>query len=162
MTVDAAAYAHDVPVTCRPAEVGDLASWMALVAEVEDLFGPMLGFEQHATRAIERGTAFVVTDEQEVLGAVLLSPDGKPHHIRWLAVREVARRSGVGSRLVAAILCRWPTGDIGVVTFAASSASGMPARRFYERFGFESEGATHPARDGSERDLFVLRRPSGP
>ena len=131
---------------------------MSLVVEVEDLFGPMPDFRAHAVRNIERGTAYVVVTSDEVLGASLLSPDDSPHQIRWLAVRPVARRSGVGSRLMAAILQHWPRGDIEVVTFAPSIPGGAPARHFYQRFGFEPGGPARPAPDGGSRETYVLRR----
>lgn len=132
---------------------------MTLANEVEGLFGPMPEFDQRAARAIQRGSAFVVEEAHEVLGAALLSPDDKPHQIRWLAVREVARRRGVGSLLMAAILRTWPIGDIEVITFASSIPGGAAARRFYEKFGFSCEGATNSAPDSGPRDLFALRRP---
>ncbi|HEX5018690.1 MAG TPA: hypothetical protein VFX15_14020 [Actinomycetes bacterium] len=58
----------------RLAVDGDLASWLRLVSDGEDLFGPMPDFSNHALRGMERGTAYVVVDGEDVLGAALLSP----------------------------------------------------------------------------------------
>ena len=115
-------------------------------------------FSRHADRNIERGIAYVVVTDDEVLRAALLSPQDRPHQIRWLAVRNVARRSGVGSLLKAAILHHWPTGDIEVVTFAPCISGGAPARHLYERFGFGCWGPVEPAPDGGSREIYVLRR----
>jgi GNAT superfamily N-acetyltransferase len=145
-------------MVCRPAEVRDLTSWLALVTEVEDLFGPMPDFGEHAVRGIERGSAYVVVNGNDVLGAALLSAESTPHHIRWLAVREAARRTGVGSLLMTAIQHHWPTGDVEVITFAASLPGAAPARDFYEGFGFECDGPADSAPDGGPRDVYVLRR----
>ena len=143
-------------LTVRAAVAGDVDQWLEIVREVEPLFGPMPDFARHAERAIARGTALVVTDGEAVVGACLLSRDDEPHEIRWLAVRESHRRRGVGSLLVREIEKRWPIGDIGVVTFTASTPGGNPARRLYESRGFELRGQSEPGPDGSPRDFYVL------
>jgi GNAT superfamily N-acetyltransferase len=141
---------------CRLARSDDLTSWLELVREVEPLFGPMPDFATHAARAIDRGTALVVTEDDEaVLGAALLSRDDAPHRINWLAVRKQHRREGAGSLLMATILDRWPTGSITVVTFGQSILEGWPARRFYGQFGFTCLGATEPGPDGGDRDVYI-------
>jgi GNAT superfamily N-acetyltransferase len=118
----------------------------------------MPDFSAHALRGIERGAAHVVVDGEDVVGAALLSPENGPRHIRWLAVREAARRRGVGSLLMSTILYRWPVGETRVVTFASSMPGGAPARGFYARFGFSYEGPAEVAPDGGPRDCYVLRR----
>lgn len=159
--VQGEARGYDAPMhSTRPAALDDISSWLGLVPEVENLFGPMPDLEAHIRRGIQRGTALVVTSGDEVAGAALLSRDGGPHHIRWLAVRQSQRRQGVGAAMMAAILESWPTGDVDVVTFTAEAPDGAPARRLYERFGFVWAGPSEPAPDGGPRDLFVLRRES--
>lgn len=64
----------------------------------------------------------------------------------------------MGAALVAAILERWPAGDVEVVTFTADAPDGEAARKLYERFGFVCWGRTDLAPDGGSRDLFVLHR----
>jgi len=147
-----------VSTISRPANRDDVPSWLELVPEAEQLFGPMPAFDIRLRRSIDRGTAVVVADRDEVAGGALLSRDGEPHHIHWLYVRETRRRQGVGAALLFAILDRWPAGDIEVVTFTVALPGGEAARALYERFGFVSCGRTVPAPDGGARDLFVLRR----
>ena len=142
----------------RLASARDVPSWLELVTQVEGLFGPMPGFEDHIQPGLQRGTALVVVDDGDrVMGAALLSADDHLHHIHWLAVRESVRRQGVGAALVTAILGRWPTGSVAVVTFSSEMAGGETARGLYDRFGFKCQGAAEPAPDGGRRDLFVLR-----
>lgn len=143
----------------RPTEAQDVDSLLELVPEVEPLFGPMPAFDEHAARAIQRGTALVAaTQDGRVHGAALLSRDDQPHHINWLAVRESSRGRGVGRQLLLAILELWPTGDIEVITFTADEPRGLPARHLYARSGFIWEGPYVPGPDGAARDLFALRR----
>ena len=144
--------------TTRDATTDDVASWIELIPEAERLFGPMPEFESHLLRGIDRGTALVVADPNEVIGGVLLSRDGAPHHIHWLYVRESRRREGAGAALLDAVLHRWPSGTVEVVTFTADLPGGRAARNLYEKFGFVCSGRIEPAPDGEPRDLFVLRR----
>ncbi len=140
----------------RSASSRDVPSWLELVMEVEGLFGPMPGFEGHIRRGLQGGTALVAVDDGDrVVGAALVSADDRPHHIHWLAVRESVRRQGVGTALLTAILERWPTGAVEVVTFSSDLAGGEAARGLYERFGFECQGRADPAPDGGGRDRFV-------
>lgn len=142
----------------RGAITDDVASWLELIPEAEPLFGPMPEFESHLLRGIERRTALVVADPNEVIGGVLLSRDEAPHHIHWLYVRESRRREGAGTALLEAVLRRWSSGTVEVVTFTADSPGGQAARSLYEKLGFVCKGRTHPAPDGAPRDLFVLCR----
>ena len=121
-----ACHTVDVLTPARAATVDDLPSWMQLAAEVEPLFGPMPDFEARVRRAIERRTALVIATGNTVAGAALLSRPNQPHHIHWLAVLSSQRRRGVGHALIAAIVDRWPTETIEVVTFTADTAGGAP------------------------------------
>jgi GNAT superfamily N-acetyltransferase len=147
-----------MPIVTRPATLQDLSSWLELAPEVECLFGSMPELETHLRRGVERDTALVVVSEEMVAGAALLSRNGIPHHINWLAVRRSQRRQGVGAALMTAFLDRWPTGNIEVLTFTAETPGGVPARRLYERFGLACQGATEPAPNGGPRDLFAPHR----
>jgi GNAT superfamily N-acetyltransferase len=142
----------------RLATLEDIPSWLALVRDVEPLFGAMPDFEAHARRNIDRGTAIVAHAAARVLGAALLSRADQPHSINWLAVRADARRRGVGSELLNVIINRWPAGNITVVTFGPDVPGGQPARRLYERYGFTSRGPASPGPDGGGRNLYVLER----
>ena len=145
-------------IATRAAGLGNVAAWLEIVAEVEALFGPMPTFEDSLRRAIDRRTATVAIDQGEVAGGVLLSAEGRPHRIQWLAVRQSRRGHGVGAALVASALERWPAGDVEVVTFPAEMAAGRAARKLYEKFGFVCCGRAQKAPNGDPRDLFVLSR----
>lgn len=142
----------------RQSDQRKVKSWLELVAEVEESFGPMPAFANHLQRGIERGTALVVGENDVVQGAALLSRVGRPQRTNWLAVRSACRRRGVGAALLRATLDRWPDGEVEVVTFTADTPAGRPARKLYERFGFACQGRTGDAPDGGPRDLYLLRR----
>ncbi|WP_226438601.1 GNAT family N-acetyltransferase [Rhodococcus yananensis] len=110
-----------------------------------------------ALQGLSRSTT---RSHRHITGGSGLSRPNQPHHIHWLAVRSSQRRRGVGHALLAAIVDRWPTEPIEVVTFTADTAGGAPARRLYESHGFSCVGASGPAPDGNPRDLYVLRRDS--
>lgn len=117
----------------------------------------MTNFDTHIIRGVGRGTAWVVTADDPVTGAMLLS--GAPAQaIPWLAVHPSHRRQGVGGALIEAAVSYWRGGDIAVVTLAEDNPAGLDARRFYERYGFSCRGAAPTAPDGSRRDLFLLSR----
>jgi GNAT superfamily N-acetyltransferase len=142
------------------ARVDDLDPWLRIAREVEPLFGPMPDLRQDIERGTTRGTALVAVEAGSVLGACLLSRDGAPHAIHWLAVAVSRRRHGIGHLLLDAVRSRWPAGAITVVTFTADAPGGKAARRLYESHGFEPVGPAPTAPDGSARDLYLLRRTS--
>jgi hypothetical protein len=95
------------------ATLDDVPAWLVLAAEVEPLFGPMVGDPQfHAAleRTIGRGTAFCVREEDRppgvpLLGGPLFSATRAPvYRIGWLAVAARAWRLGVGRRLAEYVL----------------------------------------------------------
>src|SRR5690606_8991602 len=93
------------PVTVRSATEEDVEPWLALAKSVEPLFGPMPDIAGPIQRSISRGTALVAEDRDgRLAGAALLSRDDQPHVIHWLAVRPDARRQGIGSALMKAII----------------------------------------------------------
>jgi GNAT superfamily N-acetyltransferase len=140
------------------ADFPDVRSWLDLAAEVEWLFGDLLGgpdFYQALLRNLGRGTAFCVREGDgppgtPLLGGLLFSPrrpDRPDDRIGWLAVAERSRRCGIG-RLLVAHACNLvqPPAVLVVDTFAEDLEPGRPARTLYERMGFQpadlSEGNT--------------------
>lgn len=132
----------------------DIPSWLALVREVEPLFGPMPDFDLRP--AISRGVALCVPDEAGgVAGGVIVAPERAS--ISWLAVRGRSRGAGVGRRLVAGALKRLPTGcEIIVDTFGEDNIEGRPARRLYESCGFRPAEMLDPGPEGGTRQRFRL------
>lgn len=128
------------------AVTADIPAWRILAAEVEPLFGPMVGdpaFEQALARGIERCTAFCVHAGHggpgaPLLGALLFSPTHAPiYRIGWLAVTAGARRMGIGRRLVRhALALVQPPAVVEVVTFTVGQNGGAAARDFYASLGF--------------------------
>jgi GNAT superfamily N-acetyltransferase len=131
------------------AELRDVRGWLDLAAEVECLFGDLLGtpdFYQALLRNLGRGTAFCVREGDgpagtPLAGGMLFSPrrpDRPEDRIGWLAVAERCRRRGVG-RLLVAHACDLvqPPAALVVDTFAEDFEPGRPARTLYERMGFQ-------------------------
>lgn len=91
-------------------------------------------------------------DGRDVAGA----PD---NWIRWLAVRRATWRRATGAELMEAALARWPGPcSISVATFGADNPEGHPARRLYERYGFEPREMLPRGPEGGTRQLYVLVR----
>jgi GNAT superfamily N-acetyltransferase len=144
----------------------DIARWLELAAEVEDLFGPLLddpAFYHALLANIERGTAFCVRAGDgppgaPLLGGLLFSPAhaAQPEaRIGWLAVSEASRRRGVGQLLVEHVLDLVAPSGVWVVTFGDDDgAAARAARRFYERLGFSPAEMAPPGPDGGARQVF--------
>jgi GNAT superfamily N-acetyltransferase len=102
----------------------DFAAFLALAAEVEDWFGPMVadaGFHRAIRKAIDRGSALVAFDAAErVVAGLLFSNQKAPEYdIRWLVVSASRRSEGIGEALIGQALLRWvrPPAVVSVVTF---------------------------------------------
>jgi ribosomal protein S18 acetylase RimI-like enzyme len=144
----------------------DIPGWLALAAEVEFLFGPMVndpGFLNALSNNIKRGSAFCVRvgDAEPgapLLGGLLFSAKPSQYRIGWLAVAARSRRLGIGSLLIEyALNLVAPPAEVTVVTFGEDNPAGRPARRFYERFGFESVENALNGPEGGARQVFRLR-----
>ena len=138
----------------------DIPSWLALVREVEPLFGPMPMFDVTLRNAIARGSAFCERGEGDVLGGVLLGGTAPDNWIRWLAVRREARKRGIGAALLDEVLRLWPGPcTISLATFGADNPDGRAARRLYARHGFEARAMLPRGPEGGTRQLYMLERP---
>lgn len=138
----------------------DIPSWLVLVREVEPLFGPMPMFDITLKTKIREGDALCVRDGSQVTGGGLLGGQAPDNWIRWLAVRRDARRRGIGAALIESAVARWPAAcSISLATFGADIPEGRPARRLYERFGFEAREMLPRGPEGGTRQLYVLVRP---
>ena len=150
------------PVVVAATEA-DLTPWRVLAAEVEPLFGPLVGdpsFEGALRRGIARGDAFRVREGDEgspLLGGLLLSRQPPVYTVGWLAVASHVRRRGLGRLLVdrALSLVR-PPAEVVVTTFGPNIPEGEPARRFYEALGFRPAEMAPPAPDGATRQIYRL------
>ncbi|MFJ9691811.1 GNAT family N-acetyltransferase [Kitasatospora sp. NPDC101183] len=155
-------------VTVRPARPADLPGFLALAAEVEHWFGPMVddpGFHRAVGRSIERGRASVAVGEGgALLGGLLYGSEGAPpvHHLHWLVVAEPARGTGAGRALVEDALRRLGDGPatVEVVTFGPDhpGATAGGARVFYERLGFTPAEPAPPGPEGGSRQVYRLWR----
>jgi GNAT superfamily N-acetyltransferase len=146
------------------AELLDIPGWLVLAAEVEGLFESRMSidptFEKILERNVDRGTAFVVREEESgpgetVIGATIWLPQARK--IAWLAVAERHRRTGVGSCLLRAIFEVAGSGPMSVVTFGSNVPGGRQARLFYEAAGFRRVGPAKDETASSARDLFLRR-----
>ena len=143
----------------------DVADFLALAAEVEDWFGPMIGvsgFHEALDRSIARGTALCVRrpDGQGLRGGVFYGTRTGACRIGWLVVAGPERGRGVGAALVGEVVRRLDRpATIEVVTFAAGHPAAGPsgARSFYERLGFDACEPADAGPDGTPRQWFRLR-----
>lgn len=146
------------------AQMADIQAWLDLAAEVEPLFGPMIadpGFHAALERNIERRTAFCIRERDArpgapLMGALLFSATHAPHYtIGWLAVAQRWRRQGVAQALVEHCfrLVQSPA-ELAVITFGEDNVAGRPARRFYERMGFQAAEMAPNGPEGGTRQAY--------
>ena len=135
----------------------DVAAWLALAAEVQDLFGAEMAndplFRDWVTRSIARGAAYCVRIDGEVAG-VIQYRNGR---INWLAVGHRFHRRGVGRALVTHALA---SGDpvVRVTTFGEGDPhpEASAARALYQALGFApSQEHAEPAPDGTPRTVLI-------
>jgi GNAT superfamily N-acetyltransferase len=158
----------------QTAELRDVRSWLDLAAEVEPLFGDLLGradFYAALLRGIARQTAFCVRADDGPAGAPLLGgllfspsrPDRPDARIGWLAVAARARRGGIGRRLVEHVIgLVEPPAEVTVETFGEDVAAGRPARRLYEQLGFVAAEPLPPGPEGGSRQRYRRIIPAPP
>ena len=158
----------------QTAEPRDVRGWLDLAAEVETLFGDLLGqpdFYAALLRGIARRTAFCVRADDGPAGAPLLGgllfspsrPDRPAARIGWLAVAARARRGGIGRRLVEhAISLVEPPAELTVDTFGEDVAAGQAARRLYERLGFVAAEPLPAVPEGGSRQRYRRTSPGPP
>ncbi|MET9552170.1 GNAT family N-acetyltransferase [Streptomyces sp. NPDC006645] len=157
----------------RLAREGDLSGFLALAAQVEQWFGPMVddpGFREAVVAHIRDAKALVAveqpaatadeTAEPPLLGGLLFGSGASIHHVHWLVVSERARGRGVGAALMGEATKRFVTGPgtVEVVTFGADHPGAVVsgARVFYERLGFTPAEATDPGPEGGSRQVYRL------
>ncbi|MEV8319829.1 GNAT family N-acetyltransferase [Streptomyces sp. NPDC059900] len=149
----------------RLAQERDLPSFLALAAQVEHWFGPMVeepGFHEAVRAHLRRSTALIaLSAESGLLGGLLFDAKAPVFHVDWLVVAEGGRGSGVGRALMDEASRRFVRGPgiIEVITFGADhpGAVASGARVFYERLGFAPAEAAEPGPEGGSRQLY--RRP---
>ncbi|MEU9356771.1 GNAT family N-acetyltransferase [Streptomyces sp. NPDC048301] len=146
----------------RLAERPDLDGFLALAAQVEEWFGPMVeqpGFHRAVEAHIRDARALVaVTPDEGILGGLLFGGDEPTYHVHWLVISEEARGTGVGHALMDEAMRRFVAGpgSIEVITFGADhpGAVASGARVFYERLGFTPAEAAEPGPEGGSRQVY--------
>ncbi len=147
--------------TVRRLVKDDYEAWLAIAAEVEPLFGPMVDtpdFQNGIQACIDRGEAYGVGHgSRELAGIVALEP--KSHDILWLAVKRDQRGKGYGDLLVKKALEVLGNVEIHVQTFASDSPEGAGARAIYRKHGFieERDAGPNPA---NVPTVIMVRRPA--
>ncbi|MFF3706786.1 GNAT family N-acetyltransferase [Streptomyces phaeochromogenes] len=145
----------------RPAQETDLPGFLALAAQVEHWFGPMVedpGFHDAVNSHIRRSTALVAAAGSGLLGGLLFGAQAPVFHVDWLVVSEEGRGQGVGRALMDEASRRFVRGpgSIEVVTFGADhpGAVSSGARVFYESLGFTPAEAAEPGPEGGSRQIY--------
>ncbi|MGW7524843.1 GNAT family N-acetyltransferase [Streptomyces sp. NPDC054783] len=146
----------------RLATQRDVPGFLALAAQVEHWFGPMVddpGFTSAVERNIRRSTALVAqTPESDLLGALLFGGTAPVHKVHWLVVAETARGKGVGRALMSEAARRFGhgPGTVEVVTFGRDhpGAAASGARAFYESLGFTPSEPAAPGPEGGSRQVY--------
>lgn len=146
----------------RVAQEQDFPGFLALAAQVEHWFGPMVdapGFHRAVDEHIRRSAALVAVDSgPDLLGGLLFGGKAPTYHVHWLVVSEKARGGGVGRALMSDATRRFVRGpgNIEVVTFGADhpGAVASGARVFYESLGFVPAEAADPGPEGGSRQIY--------
>jgi len=138
--------------TATPA---DFVRWLDLAAEVEHLFGPMVGeesFRQALVDAIDGQRAFCTregngTPGSRLCGGVVI--DHACNGIEWLAVVQDYRGKRVGRSLLQfAVSHLDPAREVVVQTFAPGVPEGAAARHLYLSLGFRDRTPADPTPAG--------------
>ncbi|MEU9499438.1 GNAT family N-acetyltransferase [Streptomyces sp. NPDC048196] len=146
----------------RLAREQDFPGFLALAAQVEHWFGPMVedpGFHRAVQKHIRRSTALVaVSPDADVLGGLLFGANAPVHHVHWLVVSEQERGKGTGRALMSEALGRFVRGPgtIEVVTFGEDHPGAVAggSRVFYRRLGFHPAEAAAPGPEGGSRQVY--------
>jgi GNAT superfamily N-acetyltransferase len=149
-------------VSVTVAQTNDVAGYLALAAQVEHWFGPMVndaGFHHALDTNIRRGTAMVVRspDTTGLRGGILFSIRPPTCRINWLVVAQTDRGAGVGRALVTEAVRHLDSpGLVEVVTFSHDHPAALPsgARNFYEQLGFTPGEPADPGPDGTPRQWY--------
>ena len=145
-----------MPASCiEPLQAGDLAAVVAIEAQNPACWSFLQlaaelqrsGGWQHVVRLADGRIAgyicgFVVSDEAEILK---------------LAVDQEVRRQGLGEQLLAHALAGLAAQGIGRV-FLELRASNRPARRLYEKFGFEQSAVRKGYYQNPTEDALLMKK----
>ena len=148
-------------IVIRKAELEDLKEIQKLNYKLFELeynnFDPALNMEWTFSKTgedyfkdlIEKGTVWLVVDNDKVIGYLAGSIDGKPAYAtKSLAeldnfyIEEEYRRQGIGKRLVEELKKYCKTKGIEEIIVTAS-AKNMNAREFYQNNGFDEFEITY-------------------
>lgn len=121
-------------------------------------------FIQTIEKNINQSSAFCVWENEGapgscLLGGILFSSVGATSYkIGWLAISTRARNKGIATELLKHVLkiVNVPA-EISVTTFGDDIPDGQPARRLYQKFGFEPQEEPIPnVPEGGSRQKFKL------
>ena len=140
----------------------DIPGWLRLAAQVESLFGAMVGvegFEKGILACAKNGNSFCFEGPGGGIEGVIAF-DREHNSIEWLSVDRASRGKGIGAQLIGrALEALDQSRDITVQTFAPGVGEGLAARRLYERFGFADRGPAGKNPAGIDT-VIMARRPS--
>lgn len=148
----------------RPATVADLARishWFTSAEAVRDWGGPLPRFPLDLDQLIEdidflAQPAFALCGDGQLLAFGQIRPRADYHHLARLVVAPELRGQGHGSRLVQALIARYPKAN-GFSLYVYRH--NQPALRCYQRLGFAEARDPEPGPPGGDC-LFMTRPPS--
>lgn len=139
---------------------GDITpEWLEIAQEVESIFqGSMVDNEEFHTfmrRKMEKNEVIIARDTEnsnKLMGLIAISY--KNNTISWFAVFKKYRGIGLGSILLEYAITELNNkNEIFVTTFREDYEDGKPARRLYQKFGFE-DNDTNIVHHGQPRSLM--------
>lgn len=148
------------------ATMEDFKSWLVLAAEVEDMFGPMVGepgFHNALVKCIKRGGAYCVRENDgppgtRLIGGLMFTGEQPEYILGWLVVTEKWRRHGNARLMVEKAFKKVQApARVLVTTFRDDEPHGAPAIAFYKSLGFETTEIDVRGPGGEVRQTLVKR-----
>ena len=142
-----------MPATIRPAKPSDIPEILAI--EQQAPAASHWSYQQYS-KLLETGSILVAEDEGAICGFVCARVAADEWEIENIVVAGAFRRRGVASELLRRILDKAGPRP-GSAVFLEGRDSNLPARRFYEKHGFQQVGRRPRYYQKPEEDAILYR-----